>query len=183
MAEKRNDRRVRRTKRAIREALIRLMQSKPVARVTTTELCKEADVNRNTFYVHYSTPEDVLAEIEEEFLTELSAMLEVSQAEGGVTLAMCRAIDAGRERWRAVWHGDPRLLDRALDLCCEQTLEYWDSQEITNREEAALYLRFITRGASGVVGDWLDEGCRMSPEQMSELIERFVFEGQHAIID
>ena len=43
------DKRVRRTKRAIREALLRPLEDKPVARVTTTELCREAGVNRNPF--------------------------------------------------------------------------------------------------------------------------------------
>ena len=36
MAKNKEDKRVRRTKRAIREALLRLIQDKPVARVTTT---------------------------------------------------------------------------------------------------------------------------------------------------
>ncbi len=182
MVAKGEDKRVRRTKKAIREALLRLMQDKAVAQVTTTELCREADINRNTFYAHYSTPEDVFAEIEKELLAELTAMVENGYDEGKVTLEMCRAIDADRERWHAVWHGNPRLLERAIDLCCERTLAFWDAEGQTDVEEGALFLRFITRGASGVVGGWLDDGCRMTPEQMSALIERFVFQGQRALL-
>lgn len=182
MARGKDDKRVRRTKRAIREALLRLIQDKPVARVTTTELCAEADINRNTFYAHYSAPEEVLAEVEEEFLNEISSMLEETYEDGEFTLSMFKAIDASRERWRAIWHGDPDLLGRAVDICCERALAHWDSEGMPNKGEGALFLRFITRGASGVVGDWLDEGCRTSPEQMSALVERFVFDGRRAIV-
>jgi AcrR family transcriptional regulator len=181
MVAKAEDKRVRRTKKAVREALLRLMQAKPVARVTAAELCREADVNRNTFYAHYSTPEDVLAEIEGEFLTGLVDMLESTYAEGGVTLAMCKEIDSNRERWRSMWHGHPELLSRALDVCCERTLAHWDDENNAGADEQALFLQFVTRGASGVVGAWLDDGCRMPPEQMSALIDRFVREGQRGV--
>lgn len=181
MVVNKDDKRVRRTKRAIRDALLRIMQNKSVSEVTTTELCREADVNRNTFYAHYSAPEDVFAEIEEELLAELNAMLDEDCGTGEVTYDMCRAIDNSRDRWRAVWHGNPRLLERAIDLCCERTLAHWDTTINVDPTEGALFLRFITRGASGVVGSWLDDGCRTPPEEMSELINRFVFEGQHAI--
>lgn len=176
-----DDRRVRRTKKAIREALLRLMQDKHVAQVTTTELCMEADVNRSTFYAHYSAPEDVLAEIEEEFLQELSDMFRETYEDGGVTLAMCKAIDRDRDRWRSIWHGDPNLIERAIDMCCEQALTEWRAENIGSEEKGALFLQFITRGASGVVGSWVDEGCRVPPEELSSLIEQFVFEGQRAV--
>lgn len=183
MSDSKDDRRVRRTKRAVREALLRLMQYKHVAEVTTTELCKEADVNRNTFYAHYSAPEDVLTEIEEEFLEELLTMFRETYETGGVTFAMCKAIDNDRDRWRSIWHGDPSLIERAIDMCCEQALAEWRAESITSEVEGTLFLQFITRGASGVVGSWVDEGCRVPPEEMSALIDRFVLEGQRAITE
>lgn len=181
MSDSKEDRRVRRTKKAVREALLRLMQDKQVAEITTTELCKEADVNRNTFYAHYSAPEEVLTEIEEEFLEELSLMFRETYETGGVTLAMCKAIDVDHDRWRSIWHGDPSLIERAIDMCCEQALVEWEAESLAREGEGALFLQFITRGASGVVGSWVDEGCRIPPEELSTLIDRFVFEGQRAI--
>ena len=178
---KNDDKRVRRTKKAIREALLKLIQDKPISRVSTSELCREADINRNTFYAHYSTPEDVLSEIEDEFLGDLSTLLEDTYEAGEVTLAMCRAIDSKREHWHAIWKGDPHLIERAIDMCCEMALSRWGMDGSVNMGDGALFLRFITRGASGVVGGWLEDGCRMPPEQMSALIDRFVRDGQRTI--
>ena len=181
MVANNDDKRVLRTKKALHEALLRLIQEKPVSRVTTTELCREADINRNTFYAHYSTPEDVLREVEDAFLDELSDMLESTYDEGEVTLAMCREIDARRERWSAIWRGDPRLIEHAIDRCSELTLARWRTDGLDDAGDGALFLRFITHGASGVVGSWLEDGCRMPPEKMSALINRFVLEGQHSL--
>ena len=48
----------------IKNGLIELLQTESIENVTATELCKHANVNRATFYYHYNSVQDVLAEIE-----------------------------------------------------------------------------------------------------------------------
>lgn len=57
------DLRVQQTEQMIRMALVHLMETKPVEKITVTELCKKANINRNTFYAHYYRPADVLEQI------------------------------------------------------------------------------------------------------------------------
>ena len=59
------------TKRMIREALLRLLKMKPLNKIKVNELCAEAGVNRATFYRHYETLQDVLHEIEVEFIRQM----------------------------------------------------------------------------------------------------------------
>ncbi len=61
-----NDRRVKRTKRSLREALFKLLQHKPVNHISVTELTKLADVNRATFYFYYDDIFDMLEQIQNE---------------------------------------------------------------------------------------------------------------------
>ena len=63
------DRRILKTKKAIYEALVELMQKKKLNSITVTELAAQADINRKTFYTYYSTVNDVL----DEGINELSA--------------------------------------------------------------------------------------------------------------
>ncbi len=70
MIEK-NSRRVKMTKRLIQEALMELLQDKPLAKVTVTDICKTADVNRSTFYANYVDVEQLLREIEDEVITHI----------------------------------------------------------------------------------------------------------------
>ena len=47
------DKRIRRTKKLLRQALTRLMQQKDFQSITVTDVVREADINRGTFYAHY----------------------------------------------------------------------------------------------------------------------------------
>ena len=47
------DRRVTRTRRLLRQALVKRMREKSVSSITVKELCDECDINRGTFYAHY----------------------------------------------------------------------------------------------------------------------------------
>ena len=62
------DRRVIKTEMALEAALLKLMRGKSIEQITTTELCREAGINRNTFYLHYESTDDVLREIQEGYM-------------------------------------------------------------------------------------------------------------------
>ena len=65
------DLRVAVTKRMIQEALMRLLKDKPLDKIKVNELCEESGVNRATFYRHYETLQDVLREIEVDFIRQM----------------------------------------------------------------------------------------------------------------
>ena len=50
------DKRIRRTKKILTEALIEILKEKNVMDVTVSELAKKADVTRTTFYQYYRDP-------------------------------------------------------------------------------------------------------------------------------
>ena len=57
------DRRTRRTRLLLQEALLRLLADKPLNRITVTELTELADVNRVTFYAHYHDVYDMFDQL------------------------------------------------------------------------------------------------------------------------
>ncbi|MCC5575666.1 TetR/AcrR family transcriptional regulator [Microtetraspora sp. AC03309] len=71
-----SDRRVRRTRRAIRQALVDLILTKGYEAVTVTDLINRADVGRSTFYAHFTDKEEVLFSS----LDELSDLLRLDPA-------------------------------------------------------------------------------------------------------
>lgn len=64
-------RRVKITKRLMKDALMELMEKKPLASISVTDLCAVADVNRSTFYSYYSDLLELLREIEDDILAQL----------------------------------------------------------------------------------------------------------------
>ncbi len=70
-----SDKRVIRTKKAIKAALFKLLETKDLSVVTITELTQKANVNRRTFYTHYRNITDILNEIEEDLVEALTRLL------------------------------------------------------------------------------------------------------------
>ena len=66
------NKRVANTKKAIQDSLLFLLESKPKNKISIKELSEAAGVNRKTFYAHYSCVEDVLLEMEDEIVTNIS---------------------------------------------------------------------------------------------------------------
>lgn len=55
----------------IRNALVTLMQQKPFEKITITDIVKEADINRGTFYAHYHDTTEVLDKIREDVVEDV----------------------------------------------------------------------------------------------------------------
>ncbi|WP_053217249.1 TetR/AcrR family transcriptional regulator [Virgibacillus senegalensis] len=65
------DKRIKRTKKALQNALIILMQNQDFKAITNTDIVGLADYNRGTFYKHYKFKEELLEEIIEEVIADL----------------------------------------------------------------------------------------------------------------
>ena len=57
------DKRIIKTKRNLKDAMIRMLSAEDFERMSVTELCKEAKVSRITFYSHYSDKQALLDDI------------------------------------------------------------------------------------------------------------------------
>ena len=69
---KRDDPRVRRTRRALFEALIEIAETKDFNEVTISEIAERAGINRKTFYLHYRDKHALLDEAIDSLLGELT---------------------------------------------------------------------------------------------------------------
>ncbi|MEY8336544.1 TetR/AcrR family transcriptional regulator [Lachnospiraceae bacterium 62-35] len=73
--KKKQDRRCRKTVDSIKTALLTMLVERPLSDISISELAEYADINRKTFYNHYSGLQDVLAEIEDEMSSSIFDVL------------------------------------------------------------------------------------------------------------
>ncbi len=73
----RTDRRVRKTKAALRHGLAVLTKKKSIKEITVKELVEEVDINRSTFYLHYTDIYSMVAELESELLEEFKNAIDL----------------------------------------------------------------------------------------------------------
>ena len=67
-----DDLRVRKTRANIRNALITLLKTKAISEVSVKEICTLAMCSRNTFYMHYAGKEEVLEQLAQECVAEIT---------------------------------------------------------------------------------------------------------------
>lgn len=75
MEEMKIDRRAVRTRKVLRKSLLSLMKDRPIAKITVKELCAKAEINRTTFYAHYTDISELLEQIETDLLGEIATNL------------------------------------------------------------------------------------------------------------
>ena len=175
--ERKEDKRVRRTKKRLRQALVRLMQRQAFASITVTEVVREADLTRGTFYAHYRDVSDLRERLEDGIVADCRALLEdVRQPAGAaaksVPARMVDYVQDNRETVTALLRADGREgLGRKL-ICL---LEEWYMGFVPCRTAEDGYIaRFVATGVVGLLERWVTEPQPMPPNELIELIARLL---------
>ena len=66
-----DNRRVKMTKNCLKQALLELLSANGKDKVNITDVCNAADVNRSTFYAYYNGLDDLMQEVEDDFLAQI----------------------------------------------------------------------------------------------------------------
>lgn len=85
MKPKLKNRRIRKTKKLIKDSLIALMYEKKVKDITIKDIPVLADLNHGTFYLHYFDIYVLLSQIEDEAIEHIQQMLQVFNAQSNAS--------------------------------------------------------------------------------------------------
>ena len=169
MAEQRQDRRVRRSKAQLRQALIQLLQEKPVEEITVRELTERADVNRGTFYSHYQNIYHMLEQVENELFDELGRLLDAYPPHllrDELTLALMGA-----------W-GEGDFFRRLDAMIYARCLREWQGIYPLGSLDGPNYcLEFVIAGAVGMARSWALQGFPQAEEALARLADRLISSG------
>ena len=78
MTERKEYRSALRSRRFIRQAFLELLQEKKLEKITVTDIVNRADVNRSTFYAHFSDVRGLIEEMQREFVEQSLSLLQDS---------------------------------------------------------------------------------------------------------
>ena len=171
------------TKRLLLEALFELLRKKHINEIGVTELCAAAEINRATFYKHYSTPNDILEEFGRKYTAELLRIQNESKKTKTPvqTAEACfEFMYAGRERiCLLIKNGvDGEMGMKALEGILEQMeLSEMISLDCVDETEKKLLLSYISSGCYSLFRTWLMEDLPKSPKEIATLIYRMATKG------
>lgn len=69
------DKRIRRTKKLLREALCETMRKKRFQNITVSDIVRQADINRGTFYTYYKDVCDLREHVEDDMIESLREII------------------------------------------------------------------------------------------------------------
>ena len=182
------DRRVRKTKSQLRAGLAQLMREKSIREITVKELVDKVDINRSTFYLHYSDIPGMLKEIEDEILEEMGRAIQEHPIEEGEKSIyffmqdMFRVLAANREIGCALVgpHGDIAFVSRIENFLEQYSRHVRGDMLPEQLAEMKYFYSFCWNGCLGFVKTWLEEGEDKSPEDAAKLMFQMVTSSMRA---
>lgn len=190
MATKKNDRRVKYTKMVLRQSLLELMKTRPLNKITVTDICQQADINRGTFYSHYADPYDLLEQIEAELLDEIKASIERSlQVENISTLLaeIFQTIQRNSDLCKTLFSefGDKEFLKRILYIAHDRSVQEWKASAggAIPQEQLEWMYTFTANGSIGIIQEWVQGGMHQDVSKIAGFIERISERGMRAFFE
>lgn len=184
--EEKIDRRVRKTKKHLREGLAKLLQEKPVKSITVREISDLVDINRGTFYLHYKDIYDMMEQIQDEMFEEFNAIIDAHRLtpQNATIRPMLKDIflylsdNAEMAKVFMSKNGDAFFVDRLKDVIKEKCfMNLHRVYHIKNKVEFDYYYSFIVSGCIGIFQLWLERDRKEPPDVMAALAERYILNG------
>lgn len=186
MAEISNDRRVRRTKKLLRNSLTKLMVEKKINKITVTELTELADVNRSTFYLYYKDIYDMIDKMETEMFEQLS-----------VELTKLYMPDAKYENILSFFIYVFEFVRENSDFCKVLLGPDGDTTFLNKFKEAIIssqppvtsmdgigsryYMPFFISGCIGAIQQWLEDDMVVPPKDIAAFVINLIKGGVNSL--
>ncbi|MFE4687534.1 TetR/AcrR family transcriptional regulator [Streptomyces sp. NPDC056721] len=183
------DRRTRRTRRNLSDALVVLVLERGFSSLTVEDITERADVGRATFYSHFRDREDLFARVTADLLEELTERLQpvVSDSYVGFTgkpvLEMLRHARERRDVYRIVLRGegDGKPLQTFTDTLARATADEFrdraDRNDVTPRIDPDLLARVWVGEQIAVLRWWTEQ--EEPPLPVEEVVRMLLDLGLH----
>ena len=174
------DIRSQRTKQVISESFLELLKEKPASRITVTEICSMASINRATFYKHYLDVPDLQESLENEILSDFASFLHSCGFADNVKyktvlIKMLTYLQQYGSRFFLLCSGNAgsELPAKAFKLINDFVFPIMRQKLPTEEEgEAKLLYQFLTHGCGALLVSWHRGEGNLSVEEIAEFIMR-----------
>lgn len=176
MSEKAPDRRALKTRKAIRDALAKLLTEKELHKVTVQEITEIAEINRGTFYKHYLDIYDLYDKTENEILVDLGLMvLELQELPSDQFFKhLIDYIDENRTVFIMIFSPNTtgKLRDKFGNLIEGLFLQVQAEKQHANIKDVTLSYRtrYRAQGVVSILDKWVCDGFNQSKDFIIESV-------------
>jgi len=170
--ETKEDRRVRKTKRALRDGLAELLTEKSIQKISVRELTDKVDIHRSTFYANYTDIYDLYNQIEDSIIQGISDIFFKNHTVDSREFfqILFNYISENRQVCRMFLgkNVSSTLYNRLTDLLKDTYLGCLrnDYGFTGTDEDLEYYIHFYISGSLAVIGKWADGNFGYSTEKI-----------------
>ncbi|MBQ4578624.1 MAG: TetR/AcrR family transcriptional regulator [Clostridia bacterium] len=162
-----NNKRRRESRQRLEAAFIHALQTRELKEITVTDLCREAKVNRTTFYANYTDVYALADAVQQRLEEEVSALYDhrhTHEYSRDNYLKLFRHIRDNQLFYKTYFKlgVDGRFRLTAYDV--RLAAAYYGDENIE------YHVEFFRNGLNAVIKKWLQNGCRESPEEIQQII-------------
>ncbi|MGN0994823.1 MAG: TetR/AcrR family transcriptional regulator [Butyricicoccus sp.] len=174
----RNNQRYRDSEQRMQDALMKLMENQELEDVTVTDVCREAHINRATFYAHYEDIYDLMSRAERLIRLDLRREIEAR----GVSMRnlfhhdyliyFLRHIEKNKRFYRICLRHRVRFpVEEGFDRLWEDVVKpHCRQRGVTDERAMRYYLTFYQAGFTSLLRNWVEDGCPESPEELCPIL-------------
>ncbi len=183
------DRRVKRTKKILRDNLFKLLETRTADEITVKELTEAADVNRSTFYFYYKDINDMIRRIQAEIYEVFEAEVISPEADFNTVadfvsyitrfLVFCKT---NEKICKFVIGNDPN--NNLTNMIKQRLLECIpDSEKVFGPDNPKRYLTcFAVAGFWQTILSWMYDGMKIPPDEMAAFMTNVYFFGGRTVL-
>ena len=181
--QKKIDRRVIKTKKAIRGALMEIVEDKDLNKITMKEIAERADVDRKTVYNYYASAQDILDEIEDEAVVELEELTRDLQYDPENPLAVFEVLTALLVSKLEVYTHlmrmelNSRLILKMISYLRDKVRETISRSKDIKPERVELVTEYVTAGLFSAYRYWFNAEEKCSLKEFSEDVAALILDG------
>lgn len=183
------DRRTQYTKKIIKETCLELLEEKDITKVSVSELCKKADINRATFYRYYLDIFDLLKKIEDDFVEELKGSYKNFNLKDNAfydyVSALLKTCLNNKKLVKVLFYSNNNIsfLNAILEDAYVRFKDKWRNDVPNINEKEIEYASiYIFNGTLGLVNYWIQNDFTEEIEDITKSIVELSYYGSNKFI-
>ena len=190
------DRRVRKTRSAIKSSFIELLNEKELEKITIQDIADRADINRGTFYLHYEDKYMLLTDMEDKCISQIWSSIQFNQLDtstpentaddffNNILTKVLQHISDNMEFYHTIFQLErkSRLEEKIHSLMKENMQKYISiNHEIDGIPE--MYFHSYVSGATiSIIKYWVQDDSRISVNDLTKHIFNIIYNGPLRIV-
>jgi len=198
LTSSKTDRRVSRTRRQLRNALMALILERGYNAVTIEDITERADLGRTTFYLHFRDKEELLVESLEEIAEGLKAQVEITanmNLDAGERLVnpvavVFRHVEENRDLYRIILKGEggSKAASRIRDIIEEYAVDFFSRHlsgfvSVQPELPKGVAAGYFASAMLGFVTWWLEKEMPLGGDEAADLFRMFFFRGAARVLN